>query len=124
MPPTLTEFKKLQRTQTQDDRTINRALLEVAAVHASELTGHPAWDLFLRQLQAMLNQAEAEAATWTERCVNAVKEDDMRFAQRSATSYQGQAQLLRAIMQLPQAILTEHTNTAHPSAGADPPQAV
>lgn len=107
MPPTRSEVLSFQKRVERQAQDINLELLKTATVRAVELTGHPGWDQFLAQLQAMLDQAERELVQWTENCVNAMKEDDMRFAQRNVTAYQVQVKLLKTIMALPQNVIKE-----------------
>ena len=112
MPPTLSEFKRHLATAPVREKPINTALLEVAAVKASDLTGHPGWDRFLEQVQALLNTAEAELKTWTDRCCDAYKEEDLRFAQRNVTAYKTQVETLTRVMQMPNEILKEYHDAA------------
>lgn len=107
MPPTRQECLQLVKKPTAPDRDIAVSLLETAAVHAAALTGHPGWDRFLEQCQALLNQAEKELAGWTENTVNAYKDEDMRFAQRNVTQFKAQVELLKKIMSLPGEIVKE-----------------
>ena len=107
MPPTKQDCLRVVKKESPQAPDVTLALLDVAAVKATELTGHPGWDRFLEQLQAMLDQAEKEAAVWTEHTINAHGTDDLRYAQRSATAYKVQVELLRRIMNLPGQILKE-----------------
>lgn len=107
MPPTKQEYAQLVKPSPVPAHDVAVALLETAAVRAVELTGHPGWDRFLEQCQAMLNQAEKDLAAWTENTVNALGADDMRYAQRNVTQFKAQVDLLKKIMQLPSAILQE-----------------
>lgn len=118
MPPTRQEVQNAINRQTMHERSINADLLKVAAVRAEELTGHPAWDHFLTRLQAMLDAAEQEKATWIERCCDAYKDEDVRFAQRNVTAYTVQADLLRQIMAMPQEVVKEYATESGRSANA------
>lgn len=111
MPPTRQECLQLVKKQPAPAHDIAVSLLETAAVHAAELTGHPGWDRFLEQCQAMLNQAEKDLAAWTENTINAYKDEDMRFAQRNVTQFKAQVELLKKIMQLPGEIVKERHAT-------------
>ena len=111
MPPTRQEYATLLKKPPTQERDIAVSLLETAAVHAAELTGHPGWDRFLEQCQAMLNQAEKDLAAWTENTINAYKDEDMRFAQRNVTQFKAQVDLLKKIMQLPGEIVKERHAT-------------
>lgn len=111
MPPTRQECLQLVKKQPAPAHDIAVSLLETAAVHAAELTGHPGWDRFLEQCQAMLNQAEKDLASWTENTINAYKDEDMRFAQRNVTQFKAQVELLKKIMQLPGEIVKERHAT-------------
>lgn len=110
MPPTLKQFERFQRERTSEDRAVNLDLLKVAAVKASDLTGHPGWDRFLESLQALLQEAEAQVVNWTDRCVRARQTDDMREAQRQVAASVAQVVLLKQIMALPNEILKEYQN--------------
>lgn len=107
MPPTRQEYATLLKKPPTQERDIAVSLLETAAVRAVELTGHPGWDRFLEQCQALLNQAEKDLAAWTENTINAYKDEDMRFAQRNVTQFKAQVELLKKIMALPGEILKE-----------------
>ena len=107
MPPTRQEYASILKKPSVQERDIAVSLLETAAVRAVELTGHPGWDRFLEQCQAMLDQAEKDLAAWTENTINAYKDEDMRFAQRNVTQFKAQVELLRKIMQLPGEIVKE-----------------
>ena len=107
MPPTRQEYASILKKPSVQERDIAVSLLETAAVRAVELTGHPGWDRFLEQCQALLNQAEKDLAAWTENTVNAYKDEDMRFAQRNVTQFKTQVELLKKIMQLPGEIVKE-----------------
>ena len=112
MPPTRQEYAiSTLASLPKKERDIAVSLLETAAVHAAELTGHPGWDRFLEQCQAMLNQAEKDLAAWTENTINAYKDEDMRFAQRNVTQFKAQVELLKKIMQLPCEIVKERHAT-------------
>lgn len=108
MPPTRQEYSSILKKPSVQERDIAVSLLETAAVRAVELTGHPGWDRFLEQCQALLNQAEKDVAAWTENTINAYKDEDMRFAQRNVTQFKAQVELLKKIMQLPGEIVKEH----------------
>lgn len=114
MPPTLTEVKAaLKRVQDKHrEPTMNQALLETAAVKATDLTNHPAWDRFLEQCQAMLDANEAQAKAWTDKLKRSFKEEDMREAQMEVICYETRAMTLRHIMQLPGAVLKEYADAA------------
>jgi len=107
MPPTRQEYASILKKPSVQERDIAVSLLETAAVRAVELTGHPGWDRFLEQCQALLNQAEKDLAAWTENTVNAYKDEDMRLAQRNVTQFKTQVELLKKIMQLPGEIVKE-----------------
>lgn len=107
MPPTRQECLQLVKKQTTPAHDVAVSLLETAAVRAAELTGHPGWDRFLEQCQALLNQAEKDLAAWTENTINAFSTDDMRFAQRNVTQFKAQVELLKKIMNLPAEIVKE-----------------
>jgi len=107
MPPTRVDYLQAVKKASPQAQGIAPALLEVAAVKAAELTGHPGWDRFLEQLQYLLNQAEKDAALWTSNTVNAYKDEDMRFAQRETVKFAAQVELLKKIMQLPSEIVKE-----------------
>ena len=107
MPPTRQEYASILKKPLVQERDIAVSLLETAAVRAVELTGHPGWDRFLEQCQALLNQAEKDLAAWTENTVNAYKDEDMRFAQRNVTQFKAQVELLKKIMELPGEIVKE-----------------
>jgi hypothetical protein len=107
MPPTRQEYTSILKKPFVQDHDIAVSLLETAAVRAVELTGHPGWDRFLEQCQALLNQAEKDVAAWTENTINAYKDEDMRFAQRNVTQFKAQVELLKKIMQLPGEIVKE-----------------
>ena len=107
MPPTRQECMQIVKKQSSPSHDVAVSLLETAAVRAAELTGHPGWDRFLEQCQAMLNQAEKDLTAWTDNTVNAFSTDDMRFAQRNVTQFRAQVEVLRKIMQLPGEILKE-----------------
>lgn len=108
MPPTLKEFQKFQREKTTEEHAVNLELLKVAAVKATDLTGHPGWDRFLEQCQALLEDAEQNAIEWSARCVQAINTDAMREAQRQAGVAIAEVELLKRIMQLPNKILKEY----------------
>ena len=108
MPPTRTDFLQRITEAPLPARPIPADLLKVAAVKAAELTGHPAWDDYLTRLQAMLDQAEAELATWTENCCNALSVDDMRYAQRNVTQFKTQITVLKEVMRLPVEVIKTH----------------
>jgi hypothetical protein len=107
MPPTRQEYASILKKPSSQERDIAVSLLDTAAVRAAELTGHPGWDRFLEQCQALLNQAEKDLAAWTENTLNAYKDDDMRFAQRNVTQFKAQVELLKKIMQWPGEIMKE-----------------
>ena len=107
MPPTRQEYASILKKPSVQERDIAVSLLETAAVRAVELTGHPGWDRFLEQCQALLNQAEKDLAAWTENTVNAYKDEDMRLAQRNVTQFKTQVELLKKIMSLPGEIVKE-----------------
>ena len=107
MPPTRQEYATLLKKPPTQERDIAVSLLDTAAVRAAELTGHPGWDRFLEQCQALLNQAEKDLAAWTENTLNAYKDEDMRFAQRNVTQFKAQVELLKKIMQMPGEIMKE-----------------
>ena len=113
MPPTLKQFERFQREKASEVHAVNLELLKVAAVKATDLTGHPGWDRFLEQLQAMLDDAEMQVVNWTDHCVRAMQTDDMREAQRQVAASVAQVVLLKQIMSLPNEILrewdTQHT---------------
>lgn len=111
MPPTRQEYATIIKKPFVQERDIAVSLLETAAVRAVELTGHPGWDRFLEQCQALLNQAEKDLAAWTENTINAYKDEDMRFAQRNVTQFKAQVELLKKIMQLPGEIVKERHAT-------------
>jgi hypothetical protein len=111
MPPTRQEYASILKKPSVQERDIAVSLLETAAVRAVELTGHPGWDRFLEQCQALLNQAEKDLAAWTENTINAYKDEDMRFAQRNVTQFKAQVELLKKIMQLPGEIVKERHAT-------------
>jgi len=112
MPPTMKDFQAFQRKSSQEDRTINLELLKVAAVKATDLTGHPGWDRLLEQLQAMLNDAEREVGHWTDVCVTTYRDEDSRQAQCQVAAAKAQVALLRRIMGLPHDIMREWEDTA------------
>lgn len=112
MPPTLKDFTAVMRKHQKESPTINTDLLKVAAVKAEELTGHPSWDRFLQQCQADLEEAEAQAKDWTEKCVAAYKDEDMRYAQRQVTHYEAVRGYIRKLMTRPQEILKEYHQQA------------
>jgi hypothetical protein len=107
MPPTRQEYASILKKPSSQERDIAVSLLDTAAVRAAELTGHPGWDRFLEQCQALLNQAEKDLAAWTENTLNAYKDEDMRFAQRNVTQFKAQVELLKKIMQMPSEIMKE-----------------
>jgi hypothetical protein len=107
MPPTRQEYASILKKPSAQERDIAVSLLDTAAVRAAELTGHPGWDRFLEQCQALLNQAEKDLAAWTENTLNAYKDEDMRFAQRNVTQFKAQVELLEKIMQWPGEIMKE-----------------
>ena len=111
MPPTKTDFLSRIASATMPARSIDADLLKVAAVKATDLTGHPGWDDYLSHLQAMLNTAEAELATWTENCCNALSVDDMRYAQRNVTQFKTQITVLKEVMQLPGKVIETYNAT-------------
>ncbi len=111
MPPTRQECLSLIKKQVGQERDIAVSLLETAAVRAAELTGHPGWDRFLEQCQAMLNQAEKDQAAWTENTVNAYSTDDMRLAQRNVERAKAQVEILKKIMNMPTEIVKERDAT-------------
>ena len=107
MPPTRQEYASILKKPSAQERDIAVSLLDTAAVRAAELTGHPGWDRFLEQCQALLNQAEKDLAAWVENTLNAYKDEDMRFAQRNVTQFKAQVELLKKIMQMPGEIMKE-----------------
>ena len=108
MPPTLKDFMKTVRETDRDVQRVNTELLKVAAVRATELTGHPGWDRFLQQCQVDLDEAEVELRAWVEKCVSAYKDEDMRFAQRQVTHYEAVRTYILKLMDRPQEILEEY----------------
>jgi len=107
MPPTRVDYLQAVKKASPQAQAIAPALLEVAAVKAAELTGHPGWDRFLEQLQYLLNQEEKSLALWTQSTVDAFSTDDMRFAQRERAKSAAQVELLKKIMNMPSEIVKE-----------------
>lgn len=108
MPPTLKDFMKTMRSVPRETQAVNTELLKVAAVRATELTGHPGWDRFLQQCQADLDEATTEATAWRVKCVAAYKDEDMRFAQRQVTHYEAVRGYILKLMERPNEILKEY----------------
>ena len=107
MPPTRHECLRVGKKQEEQDHAIALSLLDTAAIKAVELTGHPGWDRFLEQCQAMLNKSEKDLASWMDNLANAYSTDDLRLAQRNVERAKAQAEILKTIMNLPGEILKE-----------------
>lgn len=111
MPPTRQECLTLVKKPSAQEHDIAVSLLETAAVHAAELTGHPGWDRFLEQCQAMLNENQAQALSWTEALKHALSNEKIREAQMNVVCYETRVNILKHVMQLPGEIVKERHAT-------------
>ena len=107
MPPTRQECLRVVKKQEEQDRDIALSLLDTAAVKAVELTGHPGWDRFLEQCQAMLNENQCQAESWTIAMKHAVLDEKIREAQMNVICYETRVSTLKHVMQLPSEIMKE-----------------
>src|SRR3990167_7675052 len=108
MPPTRKDYEdalKKQQMLTQRARAVDMAVLHSASVRAEQMTGHPAWDKFLEQLQGRLEQAEHAAADFDLRMKEAVIESDLRIAQINWQVCKSRVDTLREVMELPKLVL-------------------
>ena len=112
MPPTReqydTRMKDLQQ-QVSRARAVDLSLLHSALVKAQAMTGHPAWDGFLQQLQARLDEAMASREMWNERMRMAFQDSDLRMAQANWHIQNSRVDTLNEIMELPRRVI----ETAH-----------
>lgn len=108
MPPTRQEYASILKKPSVQERDIAVSLLETAAVRAVELTGHPGWDRFMEQCQAMLNENQAQALSWTEALKHSLSDEKIREAQMNVVCYETRVNTLLHVMQLPGEIVKEH----------------
>ena len=99
MPPTKeqfdTRFKEL-KTQVARHRAVDLSLLHSALVKAEAMTGHPAWDGFLQQCQARLDEAVASREMWDQR---------MRMAQANWHIQNSRVDTINELMELPRRVI-------------------
>ena len=108
MPPTREQvgeqFKRMQ-TQVARVRAVDLSLLHSALVKAEAMTGHPAWDGFLQQLQGRLDEAMAEREMWSDRMRMAFQDSDLRMAQANWHIQNSRVDTLNEIMELPRRVI-------------------
>ena len=112
MPPTRQQFDALQARQREmagRTRAIDLSLLHSAGVRAELLTGHDGWDMYLRQLQGRLEQAEQSMNAYDQRMKEAVVESDLRIAQINWQVCKSRVDTLQEVMELPKQVI----ETAH-----------
>lgn len=108
MPPTRKDFDmRVMRLQEQVARTraVDLSLLHSAAVKAEQLTGHAAWDSYLQQIQARIENTEAELTAWDERMKRAFNEQDMRLAQINWHAAKARLDTLQEVIDLPHNVM-------------------
>ena len=108
MPPTREQFdaqmKRMQQ-QVSRARAVDLSLLHSARVKAQAMTGHPAWDGFLQQLQARVDEAVASREMWAERMRMAYQDSDVRMAQCNWHIHNSRVDTLNEIMELPKNVI-------------------
>ena len=108
MPPTREQvneqFTRMQ-AQVARARAVDLSLLHSALVKAQAMTGHPAWDGFLQQLQARLDDAMASREMWADRMRMAYQDSDMRMAQCNWHIQNSRVDTLNEIMELPKNVI-------------------
>lgn len=107
MPPTRQEYATLLKKPPTQAHDVAVSLLETAAVHAAELTGHPGWDRFLEQCQATLNENQGQLDAWTVTLKHALSDEKIREAQMNVVCYETRVNTLKHVMQLPGEIMKE-----------------
>ena len=118
MPPTKQEFNQLlakQHTEIQRLRAVDLAVLHSAAVKAEQMTSHPAWDLYLEQLQGRLEQAEKTMTSFDTRMKEAMDERELRIAQINYQVWKARVDVLREVMELPKHVLETARRELTPS---------
>ena len=108
MPPTREQvseqFTRMQ-AQVARARAVDLSLLHSALVKAEAMTGHPAWDGFLQQCQARLDEAVASREMWNERMRMAFQDSDLRMAQANWHIQNSRVDTLNEIMELPRRVI-------------------
>ena len=108
MPPTREQFTsrvKALQEQVSRARAVDLTLLHSALVKAQAMTGHPAWDSFLQQLQARVDEAVASREMWAERMRMAYQDSDVRMAQCNWHIQNSRVDTINEIMELPKNVM-------------------
>lgn len=103
--------ERARAEHTRATRQINEGLLQQAAVASEQLTGHPAWDVYLQRLQVMVEETDAEWKQWLEKVAGAYEDADLRMVQMQVNVLKERAQTLRKCMNLPKEILAHAADT-------------
>ena len=108
MPPTREQYDtrmKAMQQQVSRARAVDLSLLHSALVKAEAMTGHPAWDGFLQQLQGRLEEAMASREMWGDRMRMAYQDSDVRMAQCNWHIQNSRVDTINEIMELPKNVM-------------------
>ncbi len=103
---------KVQQAEKVKERESSRrvayaeALLKQAAVESRLLTGHPAWDKYLTQVQAILDGAIKDQATCQDHYNRAFDEPSRNLAQAELHSCIAVIAVLKQVMSIPNQVVT------------------
>lgn len=110
MPITEQQFRAREKELQQERRThrpVNESLLRQASVHASLLTGHPAWDKYQQTLQVDINNAESELSTIYDKLATPLTSDQLGLVYVNLNMVRERLRVLTYCMKLPKDII-EH----------------
>jgi len=114
MPPSERDIRRwlAQANTAKSSPEGDDPLLRTAAIRAEQLTGDAAWDKFLTQIQARIDEAEKSAQYWLDLYVNSFDELNRGMRQAHYIEQKAIVTTLRDVMQLPKTILEEYRATA------------
>ncbi len=97
-----------QVSQREHSRRVTyaEALLKQAAVESRLLTGHPAWDKYLSQVQALLDDAVKDQATCQDHYNRAFDEKSRNLAQVELHRCMAVIEVLKQVISIPTQVVT------------------
>lgn len=105
MGVTHAEWSKYVKETAVREKPVNTAFLQQAAVEASLLTGHEAWDKYLSRLQVLVEEAQHELHGLYDKLGGPLSEEQVRLAYISINVFHERLRVLKHCMSLPKELV-------------------
>lgn len=105
MAVTKAQWDQRQKELTPKPKAVNEAFLQQAAVEASLLTGHEAWDKYLSRLQVLVDEAHHELKGIYAKLGGPLSEEQVRLAYISINVFHERLRVLNHCMSLPKELV-------------------